>query len=73
MVLCYAAENTRQRKLLQRVGETFREQGHVVRSRFMEQVYKLDFVQLRRIAERFREALQQCAWYFNHIGLLLGH
>ena len=34
---------------------------------------KLDFVQLRRIAERFREALQQCAWDFNHIGLLLGH
>ena len=32
VVLCYAAENTRQRKLLERVGETFREHGHVVRS-----------------------------------------
>jgi hypothetical protein len=30
--LCYAAENPRQRKLLERVGETFREQGHAVRS-----------------------------------------
>jgi hypothetical protein len=28
--LCYAAENTRQRKILERVGETFREQGHAV-------------------------------------------
>ena len=28
--LCYAAENTRQRKILERVGETFREHGHVV-------------------------------------------
>jgi hypothetical protein len=34
---------------------------------------ELDFVQLRRIAERFSEALQQCAWDFKHIGLLLGH
>lgn len=32
VVLCYTAENTRQRKLLERVGETFRVQGHVVRS-----------------------------------------
>ena len=32
---------------------------------------KLDFVQLRSIAERFREALQQCAWDFNQISLLL--
>ena len=31
--LCYAAENTRQRKLLERVGETFREQGHPVINR----------------------------------------
>jgi hypothetical protein len=30
--LCYAKENSRQRKLLERVGETFREQGHVVSS-----------------------------------------
>ena len=28
--LCYAAENTRQRKILERVGETFREHGHAV-------------------------------------------
>jgi len=28
--LCHAAENTRQRKLLERVEETFREQGHTV-------------------------------------------
>jgi hypothetical protein len=33
---------------------------------------QLDFVQLRSIAERFSEALQQCAWDFNQIGLLLG-
>jgi hypothetical protein len=33
---------------------------------------QLDFVQLRSIAERFREALQQGAWDFNQIGLLLG-
>jgi hypothetical protein len=38
--LCYAEENTRQRKLLERVEETFREQGHVVRSRSMREVYK---------------------------------
>ena len=41
--------------------------------RILEQLAtELDFVQLRRIAERFSEALQQCAWDFNHIGLLLG-
>jgi hypothetical protein len=28
--LCYAQENTRQRKILERVGETFRQHGHVV-------------------------------------------
>jgi len=38
--LCHAEENTRQRKLLERVEETFRQQGHVVRSMSMEQVYK---------------------------------
>ena len=38
--LCYAEENTRQRKLLERVEETFRQQGHAVRSMSMEQVYK---------------------------------
>jgi hypothetical protein len=38
--LCHAEENTRQRKVLERVEETFRQQGHVVRSMSMEQVYK---------------------------------
>jgi hypothetical protein len=38
--LCYAEENLRQRKILERVGETFREHGHTVRSLSMEQVYK---------------------------------
>src|SRR5262249_41662844 len=40
VVLCYAAENTRQQKLLERVGETFREHGHIVRSLSMKEVYK---------------------------------
>jgi hypothetical protein len=38
--LCYAEENTRQRKLLARVGKTFQEQGHVVRSLSMREVNK---------------------------------
>jgi peptidase E len=38
--LCHAEENTRQRKLLERVEETFKQQGHVVRSLSVEQVYK---------------------------------
>jgi hypothetical protein len=38
--LCYARENSRQRKILERVEETFREQGHVVRSLSMSEVYK---------------------------------
>jgi hypothetical protein len=37
--LMYAEENTRQRKLLERVEETFRQQGHVVRSMSMREVY----------------------------------
>jgi len=40
VVLCYAAANTRQRKLLERVGETFREQGHAVTSMSVGEVYK---------------------------------
>ena len=40
VVLCYAAENPRQRKLLERVGETFREQGHAVKSMSVGEVYK---------------------------------
>ena len=38
--LCYAQENTRQRKILERVGETFREHGHAVRSMSVGEVYK---------------------------------
>jgi hypothetical protein len=37
--LCYAQENARQRKILERVGETFREQGHAVRSMSIGEVY----------------------------------
>jgi hypothetical protein len=37
--LCHAEENTRQRKLLERVEETFREQGHTVRSMSVREVY----------------------------------
>src|SRR5262249_62381590 len=32
---------------------------------------QLDFIQLRSIAERFSEALQQCAWDFNQLRLLV--
>jgi hypothetical protein len=38
--LCYAQENSRQRKILERVEETFREQGHAVRSMSMGEVYR---------------------------------
>ena len=38
--LCHAEENTRQRKLLERVEETLREQGHVVKKMSMREVYK---------------------------------
>jgi hypothetical protein len=38
--LCYAQENSRQRKILERVGETFRQHGHEVRSLSMREVYK---------------------------------
>jgi hypothetical protein len=38
--LCYAKENSRQRKILERVEEAFREHGHVVRSLSMSEVYK---------------------------------
>jgi hypothetical protein len=37
VVLCYTAENTRQRKLLERVGETFRQHGHAVMNLPVEQ------------------------------------
>jgi hypothetical protein len=38
--LCYAKENSRQRKILERVEETFREQGHAVKSMSVGEVYK---------------------------------
>ena len=38
--LCYAKENSRQRKILERVEETFREQGHAVKSMSVGAVYK---------------------------------
>jgi hypothetical protein len=38
--LCYARENSRQKKILERVEETFREHGHAVRSLSMGEVYK---------------------------------
>jgi hypothetical protein len=38
--LCYAQENSRQRKILERVQETFRESGHAVKSMSMGEVYK---------------------------------
>jgi hypothetical protein len=37
--LCHAEENARQRKLLERVEETFKQQGHAVMNLSMEQVY----------------------------------
>jgi hypothetical protein len=38
--LCYAQKNSRQRKILERVEETFREQGHAVKSMSVGEVYK---------------------------------
>jgi hypothetical protein len=38
--LCYAEENSRQRKILERVEETFREHGHAVKSMSIGEVYK---------------------------------
>jgi len=38
--LCYAQENSRQKKILERVEETFKEHGHTVRSISMGEVYK---------------------------------
>ena len=38
--LCYAQENSRQKKILERVGEAFREHGHAVKSMSMREVYK---------------------------------
>ena len=38
--LCYAQENIRQRKILERVEETFREHGYAVKSMSVGEVYK---------------------------------
>jgi hypothetical protein len=38
VLLCHSQKNTRQRKLLERVGETFRQQGHAVMNLPIEQV-----------------------------------
>ena len=38
--LCHTEENTRQRKVLERVEETFRQQGHAVKNMSMGEVYK---------------------------------
>jgi hypothetical protein len=40
VLLCHSQQNTRQRKLLERVEETFREQGHAVKSMSVGEVYK---------------------------------
>src|SRR5437763_16883800 len=40
--LCYAKQNSRQRRILERVEESFREQGHAVKSISMGEVYKND-------------------------------
>ena len=36
VLLCHSQQNTRQRKILERVGETFREHGHAVMHLHME-------------------------------------
>ena len=38
--LCYAQGNIRQRKILERVEETFREHGHAVKSMSVGEMYK---------------------------------
>ena len=38
--LCYAKENSKQKKILERVEETFRGHGHVVRRLSLREVYK---------------------------------
>ena len=41
VLLCHTQQNTRQRKLLERIGETFRQHGHAVMNLPMEQgVYR---------------------------------
>jgi hypothetical protein len=38
--LCYAQENSRQKKILERVEETFREHGHAVKSMSIGEVLR---------------------------------
>jgi len=38
VLLCHSQQNTRQRKLVERIGETFRQQGHTVMNLPVEQV-----------------------------------
>jgi hypothetical protein len=38
VLLCHSQQNTRQRRLLERVGETFRQHGHAVMNLPVEQV-----------------------------------
>ena len=38
VLLCHSQQNTRQRKLLERIGETFRQQGHAVMNLPVKQV-----------------------------------
>jgi hypothetical protein len=40
VLLCHSQQNTRQRKFLERVEETFKHQGHAVMNLSTEQVYK---------------------------------
>jgi hypothetical protein len=38
VLLCHTQQNTRQRRLLERIGETFRQHGHAVLNLPVEQV-----------------------------------
>jgi hypothetical protein len=38
VLLCHTQQNTRQRRLLERIGEAFRQQGHAVMNLPIEQV-----------------------------------
>ena len=38
VLLCHTQQNTRQQRLLERIGETFRQQGHAVMNLPIEQV-----------------------------------
>jgi hypothetical protein len=40
VLLCHSQQNTRQKKILERVEETFREHGHTVKSMSVGEVYK---------------------------------